>query len=98
MRINEARKVMDSWLMAERNQLEQAVSVFLAEIGEVIWLDPQWSVFVDPRNSYAQETLWGVHQRSDCNLMPYREVRHRDGRSMYLFEFHIKNLLQTCSG
>lgn len=87
----EARTTIEEWFTAPKDVLEQALEVLIALQGDQ-WIAKHPELYVHPRETIDERTL-GVHQSWDCNLMPYREVRCR-GRILYVFEFHINDLLQ----
>ncbi len=84
-----ARQVLQSWSSAPIVELAEALDV----LAPPSWIQDNPGLTADPRDSVDERTLFGVHQRWDCNLMPYREFHFR-GRYIYLFECSVLPLLQ----
>ena len=86
----EAQKILERWLTAPQDALEKAVDL-LVDLKGQDWLNNA-EFLIHPRDTIDERSL-GVHQRWNCNLMPYRQVRYGHF-VLYLFEHHIEDLLQ----
>lgn len=57
------------------------------------WFRLHPELLENPRDSVDESTL-GVHQRWDCNLMPFQQIEYH-GQTIYVFEHHVQDLIDS---
>ena len=88
-----AREVLRTFFTQSTDCIKEALDALMSVERRNRWLGSHKDLSEDPNDGVDPDSF-GVHQRTDVNVMPYRKIEGYHGRTIYVFQHHLDELLR----